>query len=156
MSWQKMKKAKEEGGSGGLYITLKDGDSIEGVFRGEPYCFYQKFQEKTEYESWSEGRSFKFKINFIIKEGDKFIAKIYRGGATVRDALLMSKEEYGLDCIFKIKRMGSSKEDTTYSVLFKSNLTPEQKAQIDSIKLYEFKKNSVVNEEPIGEEDVPF
>lgn len=137
MSWDSMKKAKEEGG-GGKYLKLKDGESIEGTFMGEPYCFYQKFKDPIEYSSWQEGLSFRFRINFVTRdEHGQLVAKVFQGGAKVRDAVLDVKEEYGLDAVYKIKRTGSGKDDTRYTVLFKQILKEEQLKTIKTVKLNE-------------------
>lgn len=150
MSWERMKKAREE--SGGLFIRLKDGDAIEGVFRGEPYCFYQKFKDPNEYTEWAEGRAFKFKINFITRENGAPVAKIFQGGARVRDILLDAIDEYGIDTVFKIKRTGSEKETTRYSILFKTALTPEQLDLINKVELHSLERR-LRDEEPPPYED---
>ena len=163
MSWDKMKQEREKGG-GSLYIKLKDGGFVEGLFRGEPHFFYQVFKDKVEYENWAEGRSFKFKINFITKnEEGKLVAKVFQGGSTLRDMLLDAREEYGLDCVFKIKRTGSTKDDTRYSILFKKVLTPEEMEGIKGVKLISLEKkdgdqNFAAEEPPPPEteSDLPF
>ena len=135
MSWDKM---NEGGGGGGGkdFIKLKDGESVEGVFVGEPHTFYGVFKDKTEYSSWAEGRSFKFRINFVTKDDNgQMVAKIYQGGSKVAKAIAACKEEYGLNCLYKIKRVGATKDDTTYSVLFKKELTKEQMDTIKSVAL---------------------
>ncbi len=157
MSWEQMKKAKEEGGNS-MFIRLKDGDSVEGVFRGQPHTFYQSFGDRAEYDKWAEGRSFKFKINFVVNEAGHLNVKIFQGGATIRDAILDAKEEYGLDCIYKIKRTGSTKEDTRYAVLFKQKLTPEG---IEAVNAMELKRLTSDLKEPSPDgapppEDNPF
>ena len=130
-AWDNM---KESGGGGGAnFVKLKSGESVEGVFMGDPYVFYAVFKEKAEYSSWAEGRSKKFRINFITKdEKGNYVAKIYQGGSKIAKAIAACREEYGLDgVLYKIKRDGSTKDDTTYSVLFKKELT---KAQMDTLR----------------------
>lgn len=162
MSWETMKKAKEEGGSS-MFVKLADGQSIEGVFRGDPYCYYAKFKDPKEFTHWEEGLSFKFKINFVAIENGKLVPKIFQGGAKVRDALLDAKEEYGIDTIFKIKRTGSGKDDTRYAVLFKAKLTPEQTEKIKALPLKELVGKVSATEEmpeddtpPPSEDGIPF
>lgn len=143
MSWDQLKKAKEQSG-GDLFISLKDGDSIEGVFRGEPYVFYKKFKDPTdkkEYEAWENGRSFNFRINFLeIKDGT-FTPRIFTGGARARDPLAAVKEEYGLNCVFKIKRSGLN-ESTRYDILFKRALDDGQMRQINDFPLKHLTKQT--------------
>jgi hypothetical protein len=135
MSWDELKKVKEQS-AGSIFVKLKDGDSIEGIFRGEPRFFYQTFGERTEHNTWAEGRNFRFRVNMFTKDDEGiYAAKIFQGGAKVRDAILDARDEYGLDCMFKIKRTGSTKEDTRYAILFKSQLTPEELTKIKSTQL---------------------
>lgn len=145
------------GGGGENFIKLKDGDAVEGCFVGEPYVFYQAFKEKEEYSSWSEGRSFKFRVNFIIKTDKGYTAKIYQGGSTVFKAIKNCFEEYSPNCIFKIKRTGSTKDDTTYSVLFKKELTKEQLETIKTVPLLPLtkqKKDTEIAQEVLGGKEV--
>lgn len=134
-SWNDFDKKAKEASSGGSFIKLKDGDEVIGVFRGEPYTFYQAFKDKIEYPYKVAGASFKFRVNFVIKEKDGFVSKILQGGATMADQISSCREEYGLDCTYKIKRKGSGKDDTTYSVLFKANLSKEQLKEINAVEL---------------------
>ena len=143
MSWNDMKKAKEESS---MFVKLKDGQSIIGTFVGEPYCFYQIFGEKEEHEKYIEGSSFRFKIGFIVKNAETgdLHGKILQAGSLVRNAILDVKEEYGLDSWFKFKRTGSGKSDTTYSVLYQEKLTAEDKEKIKTIKIPSLKKKDEI------------
>lgn len=155
MGWESFSKVKTGSSN---FVKLKAGESIEGVFAGEPHFFYQKFGDKAEYSDWLEGRSFKFKINFITKNKETNVleVKIFQGGNTLRKSLLSVKEEYGLDCVYKIKREGSTKDDTTYSILFKSNLDDAQKILIKNVKLNVLVAETSKDLPPFNEEeDVP-
>jgi len=163
--WNDMEKAKKEGG-GGLFIKIKDGKSVEGVFRGQPRTFYQRYGDRNEYPAWMKGLSFRFRINFITKdETGKMVAKIFQGGAPMRDMILDAKEEYGLDCVYKIKRTGSTKDDTRYAVLFKAVLTTAQLEMVNAVQLKDLKSSNkeqlVPNDEGAPPEhefidDIPF
>ena len=143
MSWNNMRKTKE---GSSLFIRLKDGDSIEGMFAGEPHTYYSKFKDKPEYTAWADGRSFKFRLNFITKNDDNELeAKILTGGSTISNAILDMKEEYGLDCIFKIKRTGSGKDDTRYTILFKDKLKDGELAVYKSVKLNQLTKSNIID-----------
>ncbi len=156
MTWDDFQKSRDNQG-GGAFISLKDGEFVEGVFAGSPKMFYQVYKDPVEYSEWAKGRSFKFKINFIVKdEAGNLKAKIFKGGSEMRNQLLDCKKEYGLDCVFKIKRTGAGKEDTRYSILFKSQLTNEQKKAIAEVKLISFdESNQKKGEAPLYEDDIP-
>lgn len=126
MSWDQFKKSREESKKNDLFVSLKDGDSATGCFVGDPKIFYKNFASKQESDNWIKGFSFRFKINFVVKEGSEYKSKIFEATSRVRDALLDAVNEYTQQCVFKIKRAGSGKEDTRYSILFQSKLSDEQ------------------------------
>jgi len=139
MSWDDLKNVKSDSGKG-IFINLKDGDSVEGVFMGEPRIFYKIFNDNTEYEEKVEGSSFRFKVNFIeIGSGDP-VAKVFEQGITVKDQVINAKEEYGIDCVFKIKRTGSSKDNTKYFVTFRRKLDDDELKYLQRIPLRSLRK----------------
>ena len=141
--WEILEKMSEETNGSGIFLTLKDGDEVMGVFRGQPKTFYSIFTDKThkEYDTRVEGSSFRFKVNVVIKNAlDEFEAKIWTAGSKVRDALLAVRQEYGLDVMYKIKRTGSGKDDTVYSILFKKNLSKDELAEVEKIALQPLEK----------------
>lgn len=153
MSWELFEKTRKESETS-TFIKLSDGDSIEGVFVGDPHHFYSIFKDRTEYEEKVDGSSFKFRINFAVKENDKWVPKIYTGGATVRDAILDAKAEYGLDVVYKIKRTGKGKDDTRYTILYKKDLDDAGKKAIKEMSLLPLNWNK--KEKHVSDSDVPF
>jgi len=149
------------------YVQLKDGQFIEGVFMGDPYCFFTIFKEKPykEYPTKVEGSSFKFKLNFIPVGASS--AKIVSGGygfiTAIKDAIL----EYGEQNIFKIKRTGVEK-NTTYSVFVKKELTNNEWKALQSIELKQLGPAKAANsakkeeepplptQEPKFDSEIPF
>lgn len=163
-AWEAAAKASESSGSNANYIRLKSGEFVECIFRGSPYTFYQKFKDANEYAEPGEGRSLKFRINVIVKEGSVYVAKIFQQGGTVLKDLIAARNEYGLDTVFKIKREGTGKDDTKYYILFKASLTDEQKKLFATIDLLELKSGRSRKDAPVKDEmdqrtdtsDVPF
>ncbi len=142
--WETLEKTSEETNGSGMFLNLKDGDEVLGVFRGPPKTFYSVYTDKThtEHVERVKGSSLRFKINVITKNAlDEYEAKVWTAGAKVRDALLAVRNEYGLeDVLYKIKRTGSGKEDTSYSILFKAKLTPKEVEEVDKIALLSLEK----------------
>lgn len=136
--WQLAEKLSE-GGLSSEFVKLKDGEFIECVFRGPPYTFFQAFKDMNEYSEPGEGRSTRFRINVIVKEASAYVPKIFQGGKRTLKDLITCRNEYGLDCIYKIKRSGTGKEDTKYHIMYKANLTDEQKEVFKQMPLLELK-----------------
>ncbi len=164
MSWDALDKVPSGGGE---YLKMEAGDTLEMVFRGPwpPHSFYKKFPDKTEHKDWAEGRSFRFKVPVVVKDGDAFVPKIWEQGVTVARMLRDVHEEYdGFDNVFKVKRTGSTKDDTTYSILFKRKLEGGALEKIEAIDIPVLgKKNSPIasaegfnDPPPPDNSDVPF
>lgn len=141
MSWEALEKIRKESSD---YISLKDGQFIEGVFIGQPYPFYYIYKNKSEFTEKVPGASFRFRINFAVRENDTWKIKIFSGGATLRDLILDAKEEFGLATIFKIKRTGSTKDDTRYSIFpSKISLTEKDKITIKALDKFILKASKI-------------
>lgn len=111
------------------FLKLKDGESAIGVFKGDPYEFYEIYQQGVV-PAGTKGASFRFRINFITREGASYVAKVFQNGVTVYKTLKYLNEEYdGLEnVVVKISRTGSTKDDTIYHVL---PLPPKQQPTED-------------------------
>ena len=111
------------------FLKLKDGESATGVFRGEPHEFYEIYQQGVV-PAGTKGASFRFRINFITREGSSYVAKVFQNGVTVYKTLKHLNEEYeGLEnVVVKVSRTGSTKDDTIYHVL---PLPPKQQPSED-------------------------
>lgn len=132
----------------GNYLKLKDGESVVGIFRGETYSFRIK---------WENGKSShvldpnpanhnRWKLNFVMKEGNAFVAKLWEFGVTVYDQLAEINSEYDLDKTkVKISRRGTG-TDTQYSILplLKEPIPPQIMKEIESTKLNPIVKDSVI------------
>lgn len=149
-----MKFPKIEGGNGsGVgkddFVKLKDGDSVKGVFVGDPVHWYQIFNpggRPTVVPQFTKGGSFRFRINLVVVENGTYVAKVFEQGKTVWDALNSLEEDYKFEnFVMKISRKGSTKDDTVYSVIPApgGELTPEQKAKIAAVKLHPLKAPSI-------------
>ena len=150
MSWEDARRAKE----GSKTIKMKDGDEVMVVFREEPYTFYQGYPDKNEYQDWAEGRSRRFKIACVVKENDEYTGKVFFGSKTTLVTLFNCNEEYGMDCVYKVKRQGSDK-DTVYAILFKKDLTPEELTKVNAVTLPSLSSGRARTEEapPLEDED---
>ena len=148
MGWNDYKKVKEEGG-GDLFLTFKDGEAKNGVFRGEPYVFYSIFGDKKEYQQPAEGRSTRFKINFAMKVREKWTMKILSGGFYLMDDIWKAIQKYGTDRAFEVKRAGTGQK-TRYSVMPDlDSLSVEALGDIGELKMHELNRGRKVSDSPV-------
>lgn len=123
-------KSEGSGGGGGVdFIKMKDGDVIEGCFIGEPIDYKEHFNaglcdgENCASCMAGDKPGFKFRINFIMQENKVLTSKIFQQGWKVYCALAALAETYEKDGVdiqrqkFRIKRIGSKKEDTVYQII---------------------------------------
>lgn len=143
----------EQGSS--KFVKLDDGETIEGVIRGEPVFFWNNFDKK-DTQPYVLGKSrpgkgyiFRFRVNFIVKTDAGYSAKILEHGSRMLNTLEDIRDEDGFDNVFRIKRLGKG-TDTTYTIKLKKALTDEEKAIYNDIPLNDL---SLTKGE---EDDVPF
>jgi len=122
------------------FLKLKDKESATGIFRGEIHEFYaawdgSKYKEVPE---GTQGGSFRFRINFVVKEESNFVPKIFENGKGVYRQLAELHSEYDLqETVVKITRSGTETE-TTYTIMPlppKMQMSKETKAFVDKIEL---------------------
>jgi len=124
MKFEKKFEARE---SGGDYLQLKAGESVEVVFRGDLHEFDSHWVQgkgsvicEGPSCSWCESGEkpkFRFKVNAVMKENAALVAKVWEQGQTVYEQLSTLSEEYDLESTkVKVTRHGEGM-DTTYSVL---------------------------------------
>ena len=163
------------------YLKIADGETVRGVFAGEPHKFYCNWKDNRSTEC--PGRNicaecisglkagFRFEINFIIKENGTYSAKIWEQGWRTFEALMGFNEGgYPLESHqMKITRTGSGK-NTAYNIMPipDGKLNDKQQKALSEVKLNEFETTSekvdkahekvVKNSsfEPVEEETIPF
>lgn len=139
MKFTKREMPSGNGNGGGLFLKFKDGESKNGVLRGEVYEYHQKWDGGKSHVVTAadpEGKS-RFRLNFIVQEDGKLQAKIFEFGLTVYNQLADIAEEYDLDKIkVKITRRGTG-TDTTWMVLplLKEPLSPKVFKEIEAVNL---------------------
>jgi hypothetical protein len=132
------------------FIKLKSGESIQGVFRGDPYDFRIHWLKAESRSVVCDGKelcklcasgdksSFRFRLNFIVKEGEDYLAKVIEQGWTSYQALI-NLQESGYDLekqIIQISRQGTGL-NTSYSIIPspKGMVTPDKEALINAVVL---------------------
>ena len=140
MSIQAFKASATKQGSG-TQVKIASGESITGVFIGEPVVYYNHFEDKKKYSSYVTGATERFRWNFAEKTSDGWKAGIYDGPMGFGKDLWTAIEEYGQDTLFKIARKGEGKE-TRYTIMYvkdqpKSFKEPKALDQFDLAKYIE-------------------
>lgn len=142
---------EDEGGiSSKHFLKLKDKESITGVFRGDPYDFRQHWVNKKSQVCVGDGcplcvdnkSSFRFRINFITKENEEYVAKVLEQGWTVYEQLReMHRSDYNLEkTIVRITRNGVEKQ-TTYLIMPRPDgaVKPELEKILGKVELHDLK-----------------
>lgn len=104
---------------GGLFFKLKDGESKTGVLRGEVYEFgvIWKDGKSTVTSIGTQGSKARYKLNIVVHEENKFVAKVWEFSQTVCNQLAALSEEYDMSITkIKISRKGTDL-DTEYSII---------------------------------------
>lgn len=113
------RQANGESEGGGLYLRLKDGESITGILLGNVHVFYSVgFGADTRVVGPGEGGKKKYRHNFVVKEGQDYAVRIWEFGPKIYDQL-SALEASGWELnktLLTISRSGSTKENTKYTV----------------------------------------
>ena len=153
----------EEVAGANNFLKLKDKESVVGVFAGDPREFFVKWEnnKSREVPEGTPDASFRFRINFVVREGSQFVPKIWEQGVTVYRQLAELHSEYDLTKTYmKVTRQGTG-TDTTYSLLpSKKEPTEAERAHIKTLKLHELsgkKEASTEAPAPFDEDaEIPF
>lgn len=143
-----MKFKDSDSSGGGSFVRIKDGENVVGIFQGDPVEYRQHFSQ-AERKSYvcpesecprcaaGEKSSFRFRLNFLVAEGNSFTPKILEQGWTVYEALRELNKEYPLEkTLIKFSRKGTDMNDTQYFILPSSQgLNEEKLAAIKRIEL---------------------
>lgn len=156
----KFKDNVESGADSKHFLKLKNHkDSAVGVFCGDPFEFKQHWMGNRSQVCVGNGcdlcakgnrPSFRFRVNFVIKENNIPVSKIWEQGSTVYGQLRVLNEQYPLEKNFmKITRNGTTKDDTSYSILPIPNgaVNAEQKKMLGSVQLHDLQNFEAAKED---------
>lgn len=151
-----LKKSKQRQRMGGHFLQLKDGDYVIVAFLGEPMVrevIWEngKTRTLTEQDRKEDKKgSVRFALNIWVREfcpngGEPQTVnklQIIEQGTTWYEKIVEhEEEEHGIyNNWFKIKRKGSGRDDTKYSVHLKAELTSEEKEDLKNIELFDLEK----------------
>lgn len=128
-----------EGGGSKNFLKLKDKESVVGIFRGALHDFFILWDngKSTPVDEGTPNAKFRFRVNFVVKDGASYVPKIFEQGLIVYKTLSELHNEYDLaKTVVKITRNGTG-TDTTYSVLplLKQTLSTDAEAYLDKLEL---------------------
>lgn len=128
-------------GGDSIFVKLEDGESVVGVFYGDPEHANVKFDRQAK--KWvKDPTAFRFRLNLLIEDQGVLVSKIYEGGSTVYTQLReLHKTGYALPVTkVKLTRKGTG-TDTVYTILPipHGNLTPEETAKYSKVPLKDLK-----------------
>lgn len=165
---------KGEGSFNKDFLKLKSGESVRGIFRGDPFEFRQHWVGQKSFVCNGEGCEyckkgikavFRFRINFIVNENGAYTAKVFEQGWMVYDQLRSIHGDYNLEkTIIKITRQGSG-TDTTYTILPlpppNGVVTDTLETQLSKVTLHPLEITPKTSDDPHHEgphpdDDVPF
>lgn len=133
----------EEKGSSKTFLKIGEGNSIVGVFRGDPEIYYQIF-ENGKYKVVSKetpGSQFKFAINFVMKENGALVSKIFQGNWHDLKALKALHEEFNLEETYVKVSQSGERQNKRLSFMPMTKQKPDQ-ASIRSVDLQDAKPRS--------------
>jgi hypothetical protein len=132
---------QSSGGGKSMFLKIADGESVYCVLRGDIKVSYSRWTGTT-YEpakKGEQGASMRFKVNAIVAEDKKPVAKILEGGGHLYFDLKNINEEFPLETtMIKITRTGV-KQNTRFTVSVAGpKAQPDEKTMkaIEAVKLH--------------------
>lgn len=149
-----------EGGNSKFLKLKKDKESVVGIFMGDLYEFYVVWEggKSRQVAEGTPNSKFRFRVNFVVKEGPVYVPKIFEQGLTVYRQLAELHAEYDLEkTVIKVTRNGTG-TDTTYSLLplLKQQITKEAEAHLKTLELLPLDENASGTQGNGQDEEVPF
>jgi hypothetical protein len=147
-------KRPQSSGGDKKYLSLKDGESVAVLFRGNPVFHFVKWEngKATPVAENHPEAQFRFTINALVKENAAWVAKIWDQGTIVYNMLADLNEDYPLeDTVIKITRRGT-KTDTTYMIL--PNKEQPNPKQLESMKQVELNDLNPGHAKKIDDDEV--
>lgn len=149
---------------GKFLLKLKPGESVTGVFKGDPAMFYQHFTGGRSSEcpgrnvcqqcASGEKASWRFRLNFIAQDSTgAWSVKVFEQGRRVYTQLVEINKENPLEHTrVKITRIGADKQ-TTYQIMPSTKaITTAENATIEKLSLHTLATVPAASED--NEEDV--
>jgi hypothetical protein len=153
MKFKHVQLKQSDGNGGGTFLKVEEGKSVNVVFRGDVFEFYQVWPQGGTKQVFTEptaGASMRFKVNAIVHEDGKFVAKLWEFPPTVSNLLFEISQEVDLTktkC--KLSRVGSGKK-TQWVVIPLGPLDAKALKAIDAVELLPLKPSSLPAQEPSG------
>lgn len=133
-----------------IWVRLKDGDTEAGVWVGKPYVFYEN--------KFGDNR-LRVSMNFAVQgEDGEWRMKVVEQSRRFFSDLQDTAKEYGDTAwtrIYKIKRTGSGKSDTRYSVIPLGALSDLEVNQIKALDLLDLEALKVESDSRRSQADTP-
>lgn len=138
MKFQRVGKQSDNGGSGGSFLKLESGESVNAVLRGEIYTFYQIWPQggtKQVFSVPTAGAQMRFKVNAVVHEDGTFVPKVWEFPAPTNDMLYEIQQEVDLEKTkLKISRTGSGMKKS-WLVIPLGPLDAKALKAVDDVKL---------------------
>lgn len=151
-----------------VFLKLNSGESVIGVFRGDPEVYFQVYEDgkyKRVPESDPAGQ-FRFAVNFIVKENGALVSKLFQGNWHDYEALKALNGEFELEETYvKVSQTGERQtKRISFMPMTKAKPNPEQLKNVSLQKLepkrptnisYSGPEEMPQDESPIFDEDLP-
>ncbi len=140
MKFERVQMSQGSKDGGGSFLKIEDNSSVNILVRGDVLKYYQNWPrggEKLVFDKPTAGAKPRFKVNVIIHEDGKFVAKVWDFPPTVSNMLADIAEAYDLSQT-KIKISKDKFGDkTSYRVMPLANekLTAKHLKEINAVEL---------------------
>lgn len=159
MKFEFVQTAQSEGSAGGPFLKLDTGESVNAVLRGNYYKFWQIWPQggsKQIFDQPTSGAQMRFRVNVIVHEEGKFVAKIWEFPVMTNNMLVEIQKEVNLQTTkLKISRTGQGKKKA-WMIIPLGPLDAKALKQVEAVELNILEPQQSANEAPTAKDEFGF
>lgn len=139
MKFTKRAVASKDSNGGGNYLKLADGESVNVIFRGEVFEFWQSWPrggEKQVFDKPTPGASSRFKANVVVHEAGKFVAKVWEFPVGIYNNIAEIADAYDITTTkIRITRRGVEKATIYILLPLAEKIPAKAMKEIEAVEL---------------------
>lgn len=141
MKFEYIAQQSEGSGTGGAFLRMDTGDSVNAVIRGDVHKYWQIWPQggtKQVFDEPTAGSQLRFKVNVVINEDGQFVAKIWDFPAATNNMLFEIQKEVDLEKTkIKLSRVGQGKKKS-WMIIPLGPLDAKALKQVEAVELLSF------------------
>ena len=138
-AWEEADEVAASSG-GGAYVSLKDGDKVQVVFRGRPHAFEtvwlgnrSEIYDPDKHDGERPKARFLFSVSYRKGNKGKYTPGLFEASATTYATIKKALSKHGSKHVYELEREGNDMNTTKYHCLYEKSLEGKELEHIASL-----------------------